>query len=521
MLPVLSAVQFRSADLHLQASEPISSSDLMERAAGRCVQRILELQREGHFGPVAETSFLILAGMGNNGGDGLVIARLLHAAGLKVRVIRAEYKSEASNDNALNWKRLVDLKVNCLSTTTEEPGLGIGSNEVIIDALFGIGLSGAVPVQVANIIEQARDSERPVIAIDLPSGLFADDNSGVEPNGVMRASLTLTFEFPKLCMLFPENDRYVGAWEVIPIGLDHEHCIALGPTAFMLQETDVVQLLRPRPHFGHKGTFGHALLIAGSVGRYGAAVLSTRAALRSGAGLVTSHVPKGALHILQTTCPEAMCSLSVDASYVDSMPDLSKASAIGIGPGLGSESGTSLVIKRIVQECSAPMVFDADALNILAEHRTWIAFLPPGSILTPHPKEFDRLLGTTFKSGQDRCLAAQAFAQRHGVILILKGAWTAICPPSGPVLFNSTGNPGMAKGGSGDALTGLLTGLLAQGYGALQAAMLGVYLHGMAGDMAAQHKSMDGMHAGDIIDALPEAWQNLRNAHSDGPRLGL
>ena len=279
-------------------------------------------------------------------------------------------------------------------------------------------------------------------------------------------------------------------------------------------------ILRPRPHFGHKGTFGHALLIAGSEGRVGAAVLATRAALRSGTGLVTTHVPKGALHIMQTTCPEAMCSLSEHSSYVDSLPDLSMASAIGIGPGLGSDPDTALIIKRSIQDCRAPMVFDADALNILSEHTTWLAFLPPGSILTPHPKEFDRLVGSTFRTGHERSLAAEEFARRHRVTVILKGAWTAICPPSGPVLFNSTGNPGMAKGGSGDALTGLLTGLLAQGYDPLQTAVLGVYLHGMAGDMAARHKGMDGMHAGDLIEALPEAWQNLRNAHYEEKRPG-
>lgn len=520
MLPVLSAAQFRNADLHLQSSGPISSYDLMERAAARCAQRILELQREGHFGPVAETTFLVIAGMGNNGGDGLVIARLLHAAGLQVRVLRLEYGATASQDNSANWERAVDQGVEGESTSEASPELEVGPNEVVIDAIFGIGLSRELPAQVASIIEKVRLSQRPVIAIDLPTGLQAEDNIGIDTKRVMRALLTLTFEFPKRCMLFPENERFVGAWEIIPIGLDHAYCGSLGPSAFLLQEQDAVELLRPRPHFGHKGTFGHALLIAGSEGRVGAAVIATRAALRSGAGSVTAHVPKGALHILQTTCPEAMCSVSEDPAHVDTMPDLTVASAIGLGPGLGSDPDTALIIKRSIQESQAPMVFDADALNILSEHRTWLAFLPPLSILTPHPKEFDRLVGSTFTTGQERSLAAQEFARRHQVIVVLKGAWTAICAPSGPMLFNSTGNPGMAKGGSGDALTGLLTGLLAQGYAPHQAAVLGVYLHGMAGDDAARHKGMDGMHAGDIIEALPEAWQNLRNANFELQRLG-
>jgi len=291
----------------------------------------------------------------------------------------------------------------------------------------------------------------------------------------------------------------------------------LGSAYNMFLEQDASAMLRPRPQFGHKGTFGHALLIAGSAGRAGAAVLATRAALRSGTGLVTAHVPRGALDILQISCPVAMCSTSSTAAFVDCIPDLSQASAVGIGPGLGSDPDTALVLKRLIQETMVPMVLDADALNILAENRTWCAFLPPNTILTPHPKEFDRLEGSPAANGYQRLQRAREMARKQGVVVVLKGAWTAVCAPSGEVFFNSTGNPGMAKGGSGDALTGLLTGLLAQGYAPLQASLFGVYLHGLAGDLAALHKGMDGMHAGDLIDALPEAWKQLRNAGFEGP----
>lgn len=512
MLPILNAEQVRASDAHAIASEPISSLDLMERAADRCAQRIIELLRQGAWGAPNETSFLVIAGMGNNGGDGLVVARLLHGAGYPVRVVRCEYRQQVSADNAANLDRLLVQGVQFTAIQESAEMVDIQPTDVIIDALFGTGLNEEVPPLVASLIQQVRRSARPVVAIDLPSGLFAEDNAGQDRARIMRASLTLTMEFPKLALLLPENEVFVGAWELIPIGLDHEHAATVGSSYTMFLEQDASLMLRPRPQFGHKGTFGHALIFAGSRGRVGAAVLATRAALRSGTGLVTAHVPLGALEILQVSCPEAMCSTWSTSEHLDSLPALSSASAIGIGPGLGSDPDTALALKRLIQECALPLVFDADALNILAENRTWFAFLPPGAILTPHPKEFDRLEGSPATTGYQRLQRAREMARKQGVIVVLKGAWTAVCAPSGEVFFNSTGNPGMAKGGSGDALTGLLTGLLAQGYAPLQAALFGVYLHGLAGDLAALHKGMDGMHAGDIIEALPEAWKQLRNA---------
>ncbi|MEX1133098.1 MAG: NAD(P)H-hydrate dehydratase [Flavobacteriales bacterium] len=512
MLPVLNAEQLRATDAHAMSSEPIASVDLMERAADHCAQRIIELLRQGAWGAHQDTGFLVIAGMGNNGGDGLVIARLLHGAGYRVRVIRCEYRQQASPDNAANWERLLAQGVQCISVQDASALLDIQPADVIIDAIFGTGLTEEVPSTVASLIHQVRKSDRPVVAIDLPSGLFAEDNTGIDHARIMRATLTLTLEFPKLALLLPENAAVVGVWELIPIGLDHEYASTLGSGYTMVLEQDASAMLRPRPQFGHKGTFGHALIVAGSTGRAGAAVLATRAALRSGTGLVTAHVPGGALDILQISCPEAMCSTSNLRGLVDALPDLSQASAVGIGPGLGSDPDTALVLKRLIQECVVPLVLDADALNILAENRTWRSFLPPGTILTPHPKEFDRMEGSPAESGYQRLQRARAMAGKEGVTVVLKGAWTAVCAPSGEVFFNSTGNPGMAKGGSGDALTGLLTGLLAQGYAPLQAAIFGVYLHGLAGDLGAMHKGMDGMHAGDLIDALPEAWKQLRNA---------
>ncbi|MEO8589778.1 MAG: NAD(P)H-hydrate dehydratase [Flavobacteriales bacterium] len=252
--------------------------------------------------------------------------------------------------------------------------------------------------------------------------------------------------------------------------------------------------------------------MAGGGGHAGAAVLATRSALRSGAGLVTAHVPGGCVSIVQIGAPEAMCSADPSENALTTLPKLDGYSAIGIGPGLGVNGDTALVVKRIIQDTSGPLVIDADALNIIAENATWMAFLSPATILTPHPKEFDRLVGRSVASGFERVEMAREMALKNRCVVVLKGAWTAICDPTGQVFFNPTGNPGMAKGGSGDVLTGLLTGLLAQGYAPLRAAVLGVYLHGLAGDIAARDIGMDAMTAGDLIAALPKAWQELRGA---------
>jgi ADP-dependent NAD(P)H-hydrate dehydratase / NAD(P)H-hydrate epimerase len=512
MLPILNADQVRNMDAHTMINEPITSVELMERAATACAHRIIEQLRNGAFGAQDAASFLVLAGMGNNGGDGLVIARLLHGSGCAVRVVRIEHRHDPSPENLTNWQRLERIGVPCVSTNTIGEEHTIGTRDIIVDALIGVGLTRPLSGGMAEVVRMVRASRRPVISIDLPSGLFAEDNSANDPDVVIRATWTLTFEVPKLALLLSENARFVGEWELVPVGWDRTYRNSLMSHYSFLEEGDVIQLLKPRPRFGHKGTFGHALIIAGSLGRMGAAVLATRAALRSGAGLVSAHVPAAGQAILQGTCPEAMCSASSAQAWVDDMPNAWCCDSVGLGPGLGVEGATALVLKKLIQEIAVPLVLDADGLNILAENRTWLSFLPPRTIITPHPKEFDRLVGSVADSGYQRLERAQEFARKHNVIVVLKGAWTAICDPNGQVYFNSTGNPGMAKGGSGDALTGLITGLLAQGYAPLQAAQFGVYLHGLAGDIAAAHHGMDGMTASDVVMAIPEAWMRLRNA---------
>lgn len=511
MLPVLGPSAIRDADVWTIEHEPISSLDLMERASRRCVARIVEMLEEHCFGDPLKASFMVLAGMGNNGGDGLAIARMLHGVGMRVRIVRVKHKPVASADNATNLERAMSAGVSVVALLEDAELPRIEQNEVVIDALFGSGLRERVTGWLASLIDHMNASGSSVVAIDMPSGLLAEPEERGEPGAIIRAHRTLTFEVPKLAFFFAENAAYVGQWEVLPIGLDAQF-VAKQPTDHhLLEEKDAISLLKVRPRFAHKGTFGHALLIAGSPGKMGAAILATRSALRSGAGLVTARVPEEERAILQTAAPEAMCSADPEADEgIGGLPDLSPFSAVGIGPGLGVRADTALILKNLIQSVTVPCVIDADALNILAENPTWLSFLPQGTVLTPHPKEFDRLAGVESKADHERLQRARELAIRSRCHLVLKGAWTAICDPSGHVLFNPTGNPGMAKGGSGDALTGLLTGLLAQGYAPKEACILGVYLHGLAGDIAAERIGMDGMTSGDLVDAIPAAWRRMR-----------
>jgi len=515
MIPVLRAAQVREADARTIAREPIASIGLMERAATRCFERIMHHHARGAFGEVSTRSFLVVSGMGNNGGDGAVIARLLKDIGLPVRLVRVRHREEPSPDNATNFQRAADAGVPVSELGEGDGPLDIMEQDVVVDALFGTGLNAPAHGLAAAVIGRINAAHRPVVSIDLPSGLFAEDNAGNDPVRVVRATLTLTFEVPKLALLLPENAPFTGEWSIVPIGLDAGFISSLEVDHHVMEEADVLALLPDRPRYGHKGTFGHALIMAGGRGRMGAAMLATGAALRSGAGLVTAHVPGCGLDLMQRSCPEAMCSTDENGTLIGAMPTVAPYPAVGVGPGIGTAPETATVVKRLLQDARVPLVLDADALNILAANPTWTAFLPQGTILTPHPREFDRLAGSVPASGYERLERARDFARRNGCIMVLKGAWTAVCGPGGKVFFNPTGNPGMAKGGSGDALTGLLTGLLAQGCQPLRAALLGVYLHGLAGDLAARHRGMDGMTAGDLVAALPEAWQHLRNASQE------
>lgn len=503
MIPVLSAEQLQQADAHTIAHEPISSVDLMERAAVNCADKLKEtLDRN--------LPVIVLAGMGNNGGDGLAMARMLHAAGQQhVQVLVPRHRSGGSPDFRINLSKVqeANIPVQLLDEGAQLPGFG--REALVIDALFGTGLKRPISGWLKEIVRAVNARPNRVLAIDMPSGLFANDNAENDREAIIQADRTFTLELPKLALFMPDSARYVGQWEVVPIGLDRGFIASLKTDAVMLEAADVAALLPMRRRFAHKGDFGHAWLLAGGKGKMGAALLAAKACLRSGVGLLTVHVPGGHESVVHTALPEAMVSRDGNSEHLSNLPKFNKATAIGIGPGIGTDAETARMLKLLIQNAPAPLVLDADALNMLGENKTWTAFLPAGTILTPHPKEFERLVGQA-SNDHERLTQAKAYAVRQRVVLVLKGAYTAVCAPDGRIFFNSTGNPGMAKGGSGDALTGIITGLRAQGLDSLSAALLGVYAHGLAGDRAAQDLGMDGMLPSDLVEWLPTAWKELR-----------
>lgn len=495
-MKLLNAAQIRQWDQFTIQHTPIFSIDLMERAASACADWLLN-QYGNH------QEFYIFCGQGNNGGDGLAIARLLSYSGGLVKLFILFGKNEGSTDFKINLERLKSLpSVEIELVDNEEFFPLTPKGTIIVDALFGTGLNRKLEGIAATLIQQINESKAEIISIDLPSGLLCDESSIGFP--VVAARHTLSFQIPKLALLLPENEIYFGQVHILDIGLLPAFLDNVETKFEWVDEKRILQIHRPRKPFAHKGNFGHALIIAGSYGKMGAAVLSTKACLRSGAGLVSVHVPKCGLDILQISAPEAMCRVDEEEKIISAMHyNLETHNAIGIGPGIGKDKKTEHFIKNLFERYKQPMVIDADAINILSENPDWLPLLPPQSILTPHPKEFARLFGEGFNDFEKLEMALQK-AMAHQIIIILKGHRTFIATPAGKGYFNSTGNAGMATGGSGDVLTGIITGLLAQGYTPEEAAILGVYQHGQAGDKAASKYGMEAMLAGDIIVGLTD-----------------
>lgn len=499
-MKILSAPQIRALDAFTIQHEPIASIDLMERASTVFTDWFCEYYPKRH------QLVHIFCGMGNNGGDGLAVARLLHRRKYDIRVSICRFGENGSTDFRVNLQRLQemnDLAIGYIEKSDPLPDLE--DTSIVIDAIFGSGLNRPVTGYWAELIEHINNSGTAIAAIDIPSGLFADQHT---EGAVIQATRTLAFELPKLAFLFPENNRAVGNWENRSIELSTEFLTQVDTVNYYIDQTLVSGLFRKREKFDHKGTFGHALLLAGSYGKVGAAILAARAALRSGLGLLTIHAPRCAYEILQISIPEAMVSIDRHRHYISEWPPLQQYQSVGIGPGINQGQMTGEAILQLIENANIPIVVDADGLNILSKNPEHLAQLPENSILTPHPKEFERLFGKT-KDNFERYRLQRDMAQKYRIVLVLKGAHTCIAMPDGSCYFNSTGNPGMATGGSGDVLTGILTGLMAQAYTPQAAAILGVYLHGLSGDLAAAELEHHSLIAGDLIRFLGKAFLTL------------
>lgn len=505
-MKIFTGTQIHELDKYTIEHEPVASLDLMERAAKAITVAIMQEWD-------ATTPVVLFSGPGNNGGDALAVGRMLTEKGYQVDAYLFNIKNKLSPDCAANRQSFIDCskKKSFTEVNVEFDPPALPSGTLVIDGLFGSGINKPLSGGFASLVRYINQCDCKVVSIDLPSGLMTEDNSYNVKQNIIRADLTLTLQTRKLSFLFADCQEFIGRLKVLDIRLSPEY-IAQTETRFsMIEEQEVRSLLRPRKDFVNKGSMGNALLIAGSYGMSGASVLATRACLRSGVGKVTVHTPRRNYDVMQISVPEAVLQMDHEEGSFSEAVDTEEFDALGIGPGLGTAEVTSIALISQLRRTQCPIVADADALNIIANHRAWTMQLPKGIILTPHPKEFDRFSGMQCLGDYERLMRASELAERLGAYIILKGHYSALCLPDSHVVFNTTGNSGMATAGSGDVLTGIITGLLARGYGNADACKLGMYLHGLAGDLAAKEVGKESLVAGDIVRYLPKAFLKLED----------
>lgn len=510
---LLDAAEMRALDRAAIEEWGLPGAVLMENA-GRSVADCLE----EHFADLYPGPLLIVAGKGNNGGDGFVAARHLQNRGWDVSVLLLADPAQIQGDARLYLDLLRRAGTDLRVATTPESFFAtlaeLPAPVLIVDALFGTGLTSAVAGFAAEAIEWINLQGVPVVAVDLPSGI--DAGSGQVPGPAVQAELTVTFAAAKIGQVVAPAAAQVGELVVVDIGIPAAlSCQHPGRHCYVDAEV-AVTLFPERPRDGHKGTFGHLLVVAGSTGKSGAAALAAEAGLRSGAGLCTLACPASLNAIFEVKLTEVMTAPLADAAgafAVTALPELldlcGGKSALVVGPGLGAAVAAGSLLRGLLAACDLPLVLDADALNLCSTDRLYAHRATP-AVLTPHPGEMARLLGTTVAAVQaDRLGTARAFAVEHGVVLVLKGAQTVVAAPDGTLYLNGSGNPLLASGGTGDVLAGLIGGLLAQGLAPLDAATLGVFWHGFAADRLSERLGDAGMLAGELLAELPAARRAL------------
>ena len=504
-MKIFTSAQIHELDKYTIDHEPIKSIDLMERAAIQLTDSIVAEWDK-------DMKVVVFAGPGNNGGDALAVARMLAVRGYNVSTWLFNTSGRLSDDCKKNRDRLKDVKqvASFVMVTEEFDPPTLDAQTLVVDGLFGSGLNKPLSGGFASLVKYVNTSPAKVVSIDIPSGLMTESNEYNVKSNIMKADVTLTLQQPKLSFLFPENQQFIGHVEVLDIGISQEGIDKTDAQFYILEKSDITPCLKRRDPFAHKGSMGHALLVAGSRGMAGAAMLAAKACLRTGVGKVTVHTPACNTLPLQIGVPEVVLDVDSDTNVVSEAVDTDCFKAMGIGPGLGTNENTAIAVIGQMRRAQCPIVVDADALNILAAHKAWLQQIPVGAILTPHIGEFDRLEGVSTDS-YERLSKAMLLAERQHAYIVLKGHYTAIITPGGRVLFSPTGNPGMATAGSGDVLTGIITALLARGYTQGEACAIGTYLHGLAGDIAARSLGEESLIASDIINSLPMAFKELSN----------
>lgn len=492
-MKIFETINIRQADEITISNQEITYYDLMERAAHEAFLWIKK-----HF-PDKETTFHVFCGQGNNGGDGLVIARLLHEDNYPVKVDVVPDAGRPTPEFKTALQKLLDsgIKDNKGADYPYEEG-----KLIYIDALFGIGLNREIPQSVIDVIEKINHRNSYVISIDVPSGLFMDRDTEI----AVQSDYVLTFQFPKLAFYLPGNSLFVNRIAVLDIGLDKDFINNTPSPYFLTDRKEIKHRYKPVAPHAHKGTQGHALIVGGSYGKIGAVCLSAKAALKAGCGLVTAYIPKCGYEIMQSYFPEAM-ALTEGKNHITAINFDFTPKAVGLGPGMGQHPETQEAIKVFLEKYNGSLVIDADALNILSQNKEWLGLLPENTILTPHPKELERLMGS-WDNDFDKLDKMKAFANQYNLVLVAKDAYTMVVYGEN-IYINATGNAALATGGSGDCLTGIITGLLAQGHNAIDAALFGVYLHGLTADIAVVETSVQAFTASDILQYLGKAYLKI------------
>ncbi|ASK32614.1 bifunctional ADP-dependent NAD(P)H-hydrate dehydratase/NAD(P)H-hydrate epimerase [Chryseobacterium sp. T16E-39] len=497
-MKIFTKEQIKDCDQFTISNDQISSIKLMERAAQSCVSWLSEHCKN-------HKKFVVFCGKGNNGGDGFAIARLLHAEGFEVDVFVSSPKSTFSDDAQVNFERLEGVSGISIEKFSEVFQYQFDHDTVVIDALFGIGLSRVSEGEYKELIDYLNVVNAVKISIDVPSGLFADKISD-DTSSIFKADYTLSFQFWKKSFMHPESGKFTGKVEILDIDLNKDYIYITETDDFAINDELVKSIFKPRQEFSHKGTYGRVNIVAGSYGKMGAAVLATKAALKTGAGLTFSMTPGCGYDILQTSCPEAMFIKTGD-QFTNTW-EINENSVYGIGPGMGTNSETQKALLKFLKEYEGALVLDADALNMISENKKNLNLISKNTIITPHPKEFERLFGET-KDSFERLELARQKAKEYQIYIVLKDHHTQVVSPEGKVYYNTTGNAGLAKGGSGDVLTGVLASLLAQGYSEEEAAVLGVWIHGKAADYAAEKYSKESMLPSDLINEFGNVFEKL------------
>lgn len=500
-MKIFSAEQIYQADKLTIERQNISSTDLMERA-GKQVFNWMHLRMQGIQVPIH-----IFCGIGNNGGDGLVLARHLILDGYNVNIYIVNYSDKRSKDFLINYDNIKNITKKWPRVLSGAENLPhIKPDDIIVDAVFGIGLNRPIADWVKTLFQHFKASKAFTLSIDIPSGLHTDKVPTLE-NDVVWAGYTLSFASPKLVFFLPETAKFTEHWEVLDIGLDNDFLLTTPTEVDLIGKPEVLSMYMPRDRFSHKGQQGHSLIIGGSYGKIGSVVLASKAALSAGAGLVTSYIPKCGYTVLQSAFPEAMVITDEDNHVISNITFDVKPTVIGLGIGMGTDEKTLQAFESFLKLNKTPLVIDADGINMLSKNPELINLLPKDTVLTPHPKELERLIGK-WKNDFDKLEKTKAFSKEHQLILVIKGANT-ITVYHDKLYVNTSGNPGMATAGTGDVLTGIITGLISQGYNPLIATIFGVYLHGKSADIAVKKYGYQSLIASHIIEYLGAAYLDL------------